>query len=60
MSKEDASIGHLLALFHDNFHHILGQKSVKADNKAGYTATPVVCGWAGAEIEVTRSFGQEQ
>ena len=29
-------------------------------NKAGYTATPVACGWAGAIIEVTRSFGQEQ
>ena len=28
--------------------------------KAGYTATPVACGWAGAVIEVTRSFGQEQ
>ena len=30
-------------------------------NKAGYTATPVVCGWAGAVLEkVTRAFGQEQ
>ena len=29
-------------------------------NKAGFTATPVACGWAGAIIEVTRSFGQEQ
>ena len=29
-------------------------------NKAGYTATPVACGWAGAIIEVTPSFGQEQ
>ena len=29
-------------------------------NKAGYTATPVACGWAGAVMEVTRSFGQEQ
>ena len=29
-------------------------------NKAGYTATPVACGCAGAIIEVTRSFGQEQ
>ena len=28
--------------------------------KANYTATPVACGWAGAIIEVTRSFGQEQ
>ena len=29
-------------------------------NKAGYTATPVASGWAGAIIEVTPSFGQEQ
>ena len=27
--------------------------------KAGNTATPVACGWAGAAIEVTRSFGQK-
>ena len=31
------------------------------ENKAGYTATPVACGWAGAVLEkVTRAFGQEQ
>ena len=29
-------------------------------NKAGNTATPVACGWAGAVIEVTISFWQEQ
>ena len=30
-------------------------------NKAGYTATPVAFGWAGAVIEkVTSAFGQEQ
>ena len=29
-------------------------------NKAGYTATPVACGWAGAIIEITPSFGQER
>ena len=29
-------------------------------NKAGYTALPVICEWAGAMFEVTRSFGQEQ
>ena len=29
-------------------------------NKAGYTATKVACGWAGAIFEVTRPFGQEQ
>ena len=29
-------------------------------NKAGYTATLVVCGWAGAVLEmVTRASGQE-
>ena len=33
---------------------------VKKDNKAGSTATPVACGWAGAILEVTRPFGQEQ
>ena len=34
--------------------------NLEEKNKAGYTATPVACGWAGAIIEVTRSFGQEQ
>ena len=30
-------------------------------NKAGYTATLVACGWAGAVLEkVTKTFGQEQ
>ena len=29
-------------------------------NKAGYTATEVACGLAGAIFEVTRPFGQEQ
>ena len=33
---------------------------LRQSNKDGYTATPVARGWAGAEIEVTRSFGQEQ
>ena len=28
-------------------------------NKAGYTATPVACGWAGAIFEVSGAFGQE-
>ena len=36
------------------------QKKDIKENKAGYTATPVACGWAGAIIEVTPSFGQEQ
>ena len=31
------------------------------ENKAGYTVTPVGCGWAGAVLEkVSRAFGQEQ
>ena len=29
-------------------------------NKAGHTANPVACWWAGAFFEVTLSFGQEQ
>ena len=29
-------------------------------NKAGYTATEVACGGAGAIFEVTRPFGHEQ
>ena len=29
-------------------------------NKAGYTATQVASGWAGAIFEITRPFGQEQ
>ena len=30
------------------------------ENKAGYIATEVACGWAGAIFEVTRRFVQEQ
>ena len=37
-----------------------GHESTKKTNKAGYTATPVACGWAGAVFEVTSSLGQEQ
>ena len=29
------------------------------ENKAGYRATPVAVGWAGAAFEITRAFGQE-
>ena len=29
-------------------------------NKAGYMATPVAYGWAGAIFEVSGAFGQEQ
>ena len=34
--------------------------AISKRNKAGYTATEVACGWAGAIFEVTRSFGQVQ
>ena len=30
------------------------------ENKAGYTATPVACGWAGAIFEISGAFGQER
>ena len=35
-----------------------GKKERKKANKAGYTATPVACGWVGAIIEVSGAFGQ--
>ena len=47
-----------------DFYHKFSDAVLRLDenyiNKAGYTATPVACGWAGAIIEVTTSFGQEQ
>ena len=33
---------------------------VTIENKAGFTANLVACGWARAVIEVTGAFGQEQ
>ena len=30
------------------------------ENKAGYTATAVACGWAGAILQVIGTFGHEQ
>ena len=36
------------------------QREEDQKNKAGYTATLVACGWAGAIIEVSGTFGQEQ
>ena len=42
-------------------NHKAPTESKSAINKAGYTATQVACGWAGAVLEkVTRAFGQEQ
>ena len=35
-------------------------ESETKENKAGYTATEVACGWAGAIFEVTRPFRQQQ
>ena len=32
---------------------ITGFSMKTSKNKAGYTATPVTCGWAGAVFEVT-------
>ena len=37
------------------------QSSYTDENKAGYSASLVACGWAGAVMEkVTRAFGQEK
>ena len=36
------------------------RKNDMNENKAGYTATEVACGWAGAIFEVKRLFGREQ
>ena len=30
------------------------------ENKAGYTVTPVACGWAGTIFKVSGAFGQER
>ena len=44
-----------------NFFLKLDEKlSNLVPNKAGYTATEVAFGWAGAVFEVTRPFGQKQ
>jgi len=37
-----------------------GGRCGRRRNKAGYTAIEVACGWAGAILEVTRLFRQEQ
>ena len=36
----------------------MNECNIERINKAGYTTTEVVCGWAGAIFEVTRPFGQ--
>ena len=70
-SYEKKNIGLLSYIKHwDKYHHSqcekksqtkwLQQKCECVLNKAGYTATAVKCGWAGAVFEVTRPLGQEQ
>ena len=44
----------------DRHSGLYSRVHVTRKNKAGYTATEVACGWAGAIFEVTRPFGQEQ
>ena len=46
--------------FFNNNCYVIGRQNPFIQNKAGYTATEVACGWAGAIFEVTRPFGQEQ
>ena len=46
-----------LSLFKHNIYYMVPRHS---DNKAGYTASPVACRWAGSVFEVTWSLGQEQ
>ena len=42
-------------------HNVASAENLRVEkNKAGYTATDVACGWAGAILEVTGTFGQEQ
>ena len=48
-----------MAVFIDLIHLRIGGLR-QCSNKAGYTATPVLCGWEGAVKEkFTRAFGQE-
>ena len=47
-------------LLHRKRSIAIGAIQVREINKAGYTATPVAFGWAGAIIEVSGTFGQEQ
>ena len=66
LKKLDAEDCDIQSLPDNLFNHKLEEINLKGnkgefdDNKAGYTATPVACGWAGAVLEnVTRASGQE-
>ena len=49
-----------LIIHHSSCGLVLASRLMK-ENKAGYTATLVACGWAGAVLEkVTKTFGREQ
>ena len=50
----------IAAMETESFHQNSDDGSQQVKKKAGYTATPVACGWAGAIIEVSGAFGQEQ
>ena len=53
--------GHkLLDLISKNLNKSQKCKGTITRNKAGYTATEVAWGWAGAIFKATPSFGQEQ
>ena len=41
------------------YHLIIDHYASSKKNKAGYTATEVACGWAGAIFEITKPLGQE-
>ena len=54
------NLGFKSALMQSLFRNRTGtQYSTRKFNKAGYTATLVKCGWAGAVLGVTRASGQE-
>ena len=60
ISKTESQPGHSLILFFKFLKFWANLRLMSLINKAGYTATPVACGWAGAIFEVTGTFGQER
>ena len=64
-TKEMVETIDIFWIIHDGLKGHINHRTVErildiGMNKAGYTATEVTCGWAGAIFEVTRPFGQEQ